>query len=473
MALQVTIFLEIVMLRAIICSMILSTVGLEPLEAQHDCNAIYHDHFLSWMTYLNNSGSGSTAPARPDAQAPCFSELLQAQADAFSAWTANQQSQPQAPETPASPTAPSPAPGSPQAARPPQGASLTIADMPPGFSEKRSERIDREGYTSYIATFAQDSLVADSSRGPLTVANIVITFAPDSVVTPQMAASILEDSVRDHITDNPSRTTGPSIGTTAQWFMGTMRSGNTTAEAHAVVFSTGRSAAMVATVALSGRGGQEGTVQYARIVAERLSGGSGGEIRTPATTESPTGAPTGSGRPSWVPSGGRYVPFGQTERIAVVEIVCRYRSIPADCTTAREPTQFADVTVVDVARNAEAEMRSNFRLVESFWERYRPEPGEEVVFVKLRVAYVDGPPGSDLLASTVNVLASRDNVLTNTGRPGRLFAGGLGVREPTLLNTIRLGRGVEGWIGMYVPAGAQVVLHGKAHPDETVYYATF
>lgn len=161
------------------------------------------------------------------------------------------------------------------------------------------------------------------------------------------------------------------------------------------------------------------------------------------------------------------VPRGQVAAFAVPYIVCRYPRLNLECSLAAEPREFAEISVVDVRRDAAEEMRQRMtrNLSPTTWERYRPEPGEEAVFIKLRVTYVRGQPGSSLTVGS-NLFDSSTPFITMDGRVGREGPSSLGLPEPELLDGLRIGSSTEGWVSAYIPAGAALGVVVDAHSRE-------
>jgi hypothetical protein len=244
-------------------------------EQVTNCDAAYNEQFTTWMAFLTGAGS---QPSRPDANGSCFSELLQAQADAFSAWTSTQQSPPAAApdETTSQPSTPA-VRNVPAVTRvvSPEAFALTLSDMPPGFRPSPSSRLrdSPEGYAAYDAGFSLPAEQVLTFRGAFIVSSMIFSAPPDSIVGPERMQPIVAELVRDGLGDGGLRpSSGPQVGTNAEWFRGTMRSGDVTADVHAVVFRVADTVAAVSTVTLAGRGGQEDAVRYAEIVASRIRG---------------------------------------------------------------------------------------------------------------------------------------------------------------------------------------------------------
>src|SRR5581483_8134335 len=71
------------------------------VAAEQECDDAYNQQFVNWMGFLT-AGPSLGQPARPDPTDPCYATLLQAQSDAFTAWSASpQQTTLNAPERPA------------------------------------------------------------------------------------------------------------------------------------------------------------------------------------------------------------------------------------------------------------------------------------------------------------------------------------------------------------------------------------
>jgi hypothetical protein len=178
----------------------------------------------------------------------------------------------------------------------------------------------------------------------------------------------------------------------------------------------------------------------------------------PTATMQPTSPPVVLGEMS------NPVPFQQTYRFAVAGDAYTY--FGTECFEfrcfGRLPSEHTiELTLLDAMRGGPSiaptsSVRDQFSV---------PDPGEELVFVKVRVTRVDGRPGGSYFATESQFLATAD-LIGGTIRP---YLG----RPPgqELSASLRIGEATEGWVGFIARAGMLHALVMREEPNRLVYFS--
>jgi hypothetical protein len=158
----------------------------------------------------------------------------------------------------------------PAAAVDPDEASLTLQDLPSGFSVQRRERKQESQGPTLLVAFTRDPM-SMLAGGPLFVSNVISVPRPPSALADMLAE--LVDGMKQGGMGGVSVVDGPRIGDESQWYHGQMSSFGMSVDVHVVGFFVGESSAIITTMDLPllGGKGQADAARFAEIVGARLA----------------------------------------------------------------------------------------------------------------------------------------------------------------------------------------------------------